>query len=108
MTLDTIVVSDTAAEKTDRYLTATQLKRVLREETGYVCTQTSPNHDGLYADDEFVMRGEFDGQALDIVFAVEEDCVVVVTQMSQHDDSLRGHFYEYVGETASDAIEYAE
>lgn len=108
MTVETVEITDTAAEKTDRYLTAAQLERVLREETGYVCTKTSPNHDDLYADNEFVMRGEFCGQALDIVFAVETDRVVVITQMSQHSESLRGRFYEHVGETAADAVAFVD
>jgi hypothetical protein len=107
MCLDRIEVSHTAAQKADRYLTESQLRRVLREETGYVCTKSSPNHDDLYADDEFLMRGEFCGQSLDIVFAVEDDRVVVVTQMAQHSESLRGRFYQYVGDSAADGVDHA-
>lgn len=107
MSLTTIEVTKTAAEKRARYLNESQLKDALREATGYVCRKSSPNHDNLYADNEFIIRGEFDGQALDIVFTVEDECVVVITQMSQHSDSLRGRFYEYVGESAADAVEYA-
>lgn len=107
MSLDRIDVSHTAAEKAGRYLSPDRLRSVLREESGYVCRQSSPTHEGLYPDNEFVMRGEFDGVSLDIVFVVEETHTVVVTQMSQHSDSLRGRFYEYVGETATDAVAYA-
>lgn len=106
MCLDRVEITDTAAEKADRYLSEAELERALRQGTGYVCTQTSPNHEDLYPDNEFVMRGEFCGQSLDIVFTVEDDRVVVVTQMSQHADSLRGRFYEYVGDSAADAVEY--
>ena len=54
------------------------------------------------------MRGEFFGQSLDIIFAVEDDHIVVITQMSQHSDSLRGRFYEFIGSSVTAAIEYAE
>jgi len=104
MTVDRVEISHTAAEKADRYLSPAQLETVLREHTGYVCRRTSPNHDNLYPDNEFTLRGEFYGLSLDIVFAVESDRVAVITQMSQHSDSLRGQFYEYVGDTAEDAI----
>mgnify|MGYP006296354091 CR=1 FL=1 len=107
MCLDTIEVTKTAAEKRDRYLNEAQLTDALRAETGYVCRKSSPNHEDLYADNEFIIRGEFDGHELDIVFTVEENRVVIITQMSQHSDSLRGRFYEYVGESAADAVEYA-
>ncbi|GAA5433526.1 hypothetical protein [Haloarcula japonica] len=107
MNVDRITVSHTAMEKADRYLTPEQLKTVLREHTGYVCRRTSPNHDDLYPNNEFTLRGEFCGLPLDIVFAVEDDHVTVITQMSQHSDSLRGQFYEYVGDTAEDAVEHA-
>jgi hypothetical protein len=106
MGLNRIEVTKTAAKKAHRYLTPRQLKTVLREHTGYVCTQTSPNHEGLYADNEFILRGEFYGHTLDIVFVIEANHTVVVTQMSQHNDSLRGRFYEHVGETATDAVQY--
>ena len=54
-------------------------------------------------------RGEFYQVQLDIVFVVEQHSdLVIVTQMSQHSDSLRGRFYQYVGETVGDAIEYAD
>lgn len=105
MSIDRIEVTRTAAKKSGRYLTPTQLRTVLREHTGYVCTRSSPNHEGLYSDTEFIIRGEFYGCSLDIVFVVEANHLVVVTQMSQHNDSLRGRFYEYVGETAADAID---
>jgi|APHM01.1.fsa_nt_gi hypothetical protein len=105
MRTDTIEITRTAAKKAGRYLTPAQLRTVLREHTGYVCTRSSPNHEGLYSDTDFIMRGEFFGHSLDIVFVVEPDHLVVVTQMSQHNDSLRGRFYEYVGETAADAID---
>jgi hypothetical protein len=106
MNVDSIEVSGTAAEKRSRYLSVAQLKTVLREQTGYVCTKSSPNHDNLYPDNKFILRGEFYDTQLDIVFVVEEnDHVVVVTQMSQHSDSLRGRFYRHVGEGVSDAIE---
>jgi hypothetical protein len=108
MQIDSIDVSETAAKKATRYLTAAQLRRVLRTETGYVCTRTSPNHDDLYADDTFIMRGDFCGQSLDIVFAVEGESLVVITQTSQHADSLRGRFYQYVGDSAADALEYVD
>lgn len=108
MSIDSIEVSGTARQKTDRYLSVPQLKTVLREATGYVCTKSSPNHDGLYPDNEFILRGEFCGLPLDIVFVVETDCIVVVTQMSQHSESLRGRFYEHVGETVADAVDYAQ
>lgn len=108
MQIDTIDVSETAAEKATRYLTAAQLRRVLREETGYVCTRTSPNHDNLYADNKFIMRGEFCGHSLDIVFAVDGRSIVVITQTSQHADSLRGRFYQYVGDSAAAALEYED
>jgi ADP-ribose pyrophosphatase YjhB (NUDIX family) len=108
MSLERIEITETAGEKRDRYLTESQLRRALREETGYVCRRSSPNHDDLYATTEFIIRGEFCGHALDIVFTVEDDRIVVITQMSQHSDSLRGRFYEYVGESVADAIECAE
>ena len=105
MSIDRIHITHTAAKKSGRYLTPTQLRTVLREQTGYVCTRCSPNHDGLYSDTEFILRGEFYGVPLDIVFVVEPDHLVVVTQMSQHNGNLRGRFYEYVGETAADAVD---
>ncbi|ERH02587.1 MAG: hypothetical protein J07HN6_00625 [Halonotius sp. J07HN6] len=109
MDTDSITVSGTAAKKASRYLTPAQLKTVLCEQTGYVCTKSSPNHDDLYPDNKFILRGEFFDVQLDIVFIVEEDtAIVVVTQMSQHNDSLRGRFYEHVGETVSDAVEYTQ
>jgi len=52
----------------------------------------------------FLLRGTFFGMDLDVVFTVETDRVVVVTQMSQHSKSLRGRFYEQVGTTAADAV----
>lgn len=97
-------MTDTAAEKSDRYLTPAQLRRALRTGEGYLARKSSPNHDDLYDTRQFVFRGEFEGVSLDIVFRVEDEYVVVITQMSQHADSLRGHFYEQVGTTASDAI----
>jgi hypothetical protein len=102
--LDRIVVSDTAREKRGRYLDEAAVVEALRSGEGYVCRKSSPNHEGLYEDNRFVFRGEFDGVALDLVFVVEADHVVVVTQMSQHADSLRGRFYERVGSTAADAV----
>lgn len=105
--LDTIAVSQTAREKRGRYLGPKQLRSALRECTGYVCRKTSPNHEGLYDDSKFIMRGEFFDTPLDIVFTVEPDRVVVVTQMSQHSESVRGRFYEQVGTTARDAVEAA-
>ena len=106
---DSIKVSETAARKHSRYLTTAQLKAVLRGQTGYICTKSSPNHDDLYSDNKFILRGEFYQVQLDIVFVVEQHSdLVVVTQMSQHSDSLRGRFYQYVGETVGDAIEYAD
>jgi len=106
---DNIKVSETAAKKRSRYLTTAQLKTVLREQTGYVCTKSSPNHNNLYSDTKFILRGEFYETQLDIVFVIEQHSdLVVVTQMSQHSDSLRGRFYQYVGETVSDAIEYVQ
>ncbi len=41
---------------------------------------------------------------LNIVFTIERDHVVVVTQMSQHSQSLRGRFYERVGTTTAEAV----
>jgi hypothetical protein len=102
--LDDIVVTQTAREKSDRYLTPAQLRTALRQGSGYVCRKTSPAHEGLYDDSKFILRGIFSGTDLDIVFTVESDRVVVVTQMSQHSQSLRGRFYERVGTTAADAV----
>jgi hypothetical protein len=106
MSLERIEVTKTAGEKRDRYLNESQLKRVIWEESGYVCRKSSPNHEDLYATNEFIIRGEFCGHALDIVFTIEDDRIVVITQMSQHSESLRGRFYEYVGETVADAVAY--
>ena len=102
--LQDIRVTDTAAEKSDRYLTPAQLRRALRAGEGYVARKRSPNHDDLYDDTRFVFRGEFGDTPLDVVFEVEDECVVVITQMSQHADSLRGRFYERVGTTVADAV----
>jgi len=99
-----IEITATAREKSNRYLTPAQLHTVLRAETGYVCRKTSPAHEGLYDDSKFILRGTFFGMDLDVVFTVETDRVVVVTQMSQHSKSLRGRFYEQVGTTAADAV----
>ena len=99
-----IRVSDTAREKRGRYLTPDQLRDAIRAETGHVCRRTSPNHDGLYDPNRFLFRGTFAGRPLDIVFVVDPDRIVVVTQMSQHADSVRGRFYEAVGTTARDAV----
>ena len=106
--LANIDVSDTARKKRGRYLTPDQLRTALRTETGYVCRRTSPNHDGLYDLNKFLFRGTFAGRSLDIVFVVEASRTVVVTQMSQHADSVRGRFYEAVGETARDAVRLSE
>jgi hypothetical protein len=102
--LDDIRVTRTARQKSNRYLTPAQLRTVLREESGYVCRKSSPAHEGLYDDSKFILRGTFLGMDLDIVFTVETDRVVVVTQMSQHSESLRGRFYERIGATAADAV----
>lgn len=101
--LGDIAVSDTAAEKRGRYLTPAQLRTALREGSGRVYRRSSPNHDGLYDQRRFVIRGTFAGTPLDIVFAVETGRVVVVTQMSQHATTLEGRFYEAIGTTAADA-----
>ncbi|EMA39123.1 hypothetical protein [Halobiforma nitratireducens] len=102
--LDTIHITTTTREKRDRYLTPAELKTVLRERSGYVCRKVSPNHEGLYDETKFILRGTFFDMDLDIVFTVESDHIVVLTQMSQHADSLRGQFYEQVGTTAADAV----
>ncbi|AFZ74236.1 hypothetical protein [Natronobacterium gregoryi] len=102
--LDTIHVTKTARKKRDRYLTPEELKVVLRNRSGYVCRKVSPSHEDLYDKTKFIMRGSFFELDLDIVFTVESNRTVVVTQMSQHTDSLRGHFYEQVGTTAADAV----
>ncbi len=102
--LDRVVVSDTARQKRGRYLDEAAIVDALRSGEGYVCRKASPNHDGLYDERKFTMRGTFDGTDVDIVFVVEDDRVVVVTQMSQHADSLRGRFHERVGSTAADAV----
>lgn len=102
--LDDIRVTKTARDKRDRYLTPAQLRTALRAGSGYLCRKTSPNHDGLYDDSKFLLRGSFAGVELDIVFQVESDHVVVITQMSQHSESVRGRFYEHVGSTAADAV----
>jgi hypothetical protein len=102
--LDDIEVTRTAREKRTRYLTPAQLRTALREESGYVCRKSSPAHEGLYDDSKFILRGTFFDTGLDIVFTVETDRVVVVTQMSQHSESLRGRFYERIGTTAADAV----
>ncbi len=102
--LDDIRVTETAREKRNRYLTPAQLRATLRDGTGYVCRKQSPNHDGLYDSSKFLMRGQFFETELDIAFVLEDDHTVVVTQMSQHSESLRGRFYERVGTTAADAV----
>lgn len=102
--LDDIVVTQTAREKHNRYLTPAQLRAALRQGSGYVCRKRSPAHEGLYDDSKFIIRGTFSDTDLDIVFTVESDRVVVITQMSQHSQSLRGRFYERVGTTAADAV----
>jgi hypothetical protein len=102
--LDDVRVTRTARDKRDRYLTPAELRAAIREGAGYVCRKTSPNHDGLYDDSEFLLRGTFSGVELDIVFRIERDHVVVITQMSQHSESVRGRFYEHVGSTAADAV----
>ena len=102
--LDDIVITQTARQKSNRYLTPAGLRTALREGSGYVCRKTSPAHEGLYDDSKFIIRGTFSGVDLDIVFTVESDRVVVVTQMSQHSQSLRGRFHERVGATAADAV----
>lgn len=102
--LDEIRITETARAKRGRYLTCDQLRTVLRARSGYVCRKCSPNHEGLYDESEFLMRGTFFATDLDIVFTIESNCVVVVTQMSQHNESLRGRFYERVGTTAADAV----
>jgi hypothetical protein len=102
--LDDVVITQTAREKSNRYLTPAQLRTTLREASGYVCRKTSPAHEGLYDDSKFIIRGTFSDTDLDIVFTVESDRVVVVTQMSQHSQSLRGRFYERIGTTAADAV----
>lgn len=102
--LDEIQVSRTARTKRDRYLTPDQLRTALREGSGYVCRKASPNHEGLYDDSRFILRGTLFSMNLNIVFTIERDHVVVVTQMSQHSQSLRGRFYERVGTTTAEAV----
>jgi hypothetical protein len=99
-----IQITETAREKRERYLTPAQLRTALEEGSGYVCRKRSPNHEGLYDESKFLMRGTFFETELDIAFVVERDHIVVVTQMSQHSRSLRGRFYERVGTTAADAV----
>ncbi|ELY97571.1 hypothetical protein C482_13149 [Natrialba chahannaoensis JCM 10990] len=102
--LDTIRITTTARKKCDRYLTPAELKTTLRDRSGYVCRKVSPNHEGLYDKTKFIIRGTFFDIDLDIVFVVESDHIVILTQMSQHADSLRGQFYEQVGTTVADAV----
>jgi|APHM01.1.fsa_nt_gi hypothetical protein len=102
--LDEIIVSKTASDKQRRYLTPTQLRTVLREENGRVHRRSSPNHDGLYPKNKFVFRGTFHEKQLDIVFVTEDTQTTVITQMSQHTESLQGMYYEQVGTTAAEAI----
>ncbi|PSQ45453.1 hypothetical protein BRD17_01410 [Halobacteriales archaeon SW_7_68_16] len=102
--LDDIRISATAREKRERYLSPNQLRTVLRSRTGYVCRKASPTHEGLYDDNRFLLRGTFFDVDLDIVFVVADGHATVVTQMSQHATSVRGRFYEYVGESAADAV----
>ena len=102
--LDEIIVTKTARDKQRRYLTPAQLRTVLREGVGRVHRRTSPNHDGLYPQNKFVFRGTFQETELDIVFIVEDGQTTIITQMSQHAESLQGMYYEQVGTTATEAI----
>lgn len=102
--LHDIDISQTAREKRGRYLRPDQLRSAVRDGTGHVYRRTSPNHEGLYDENKFILRGTFDGVELDIVFVVEQTQIVVVTQMSQHKTTLRGRFYEEVGRTVADAV----
>lgn len=106
--MSTIHISSTADDKSKRYLSNEELEDTIRNGEGYVCRRTSPNHKNLYNDSNFLMRGEFHGEKLDIVFAVNDDSIGVITQMSQHADSYRGRFYEKIGDSVQDAVTYVE
>ena len=106
--MDTVQISSTAKEKSNRYLSTKQLEDIIRNGEGYVCRRTSPNHEGLYNDNKFIMRGKFYGKKLDIVFAVNDENIGVITQMSQHADTYKGRFYQKVGDSVKDAVEYME
>jgi hypothetical protein len=105
--LENIVISETARKKRDRYLRPEQLRGTLRNESGSVYRRSSPNHDGLYDENTFILRGTFHETALDIVFVVEHAKVVVVTQMGQHATTMEGRFHESIGETVPDAIRWS-
>ncbi|MFT4880650.1 MAG: hypothetical protein ACI9CA_000933 [Natronomonas sp.] len=102
--LHDIVISETARKKRDRYLRPDQLRRTLRNGSGSVYRRSSPNHDGLYDESRFILRGTFHGKDLDIVFVVERTTITVVTQMGQHATTMQGRFYDEVGRTAADAV----
>jgi hypothetical protein len=86
--LDEIQVSRTARTKRDRYLTPDQF-----------VGRPHPTTRGCTT-----IRDSFFGMNLNIVFTIERDHVVAVTQMSQHSQSLRGRFYERVGTTTVEAV----
>jgi hypothetical protein len=104
--MDTIHVSNTAKNKSERYLSAKQLRDVIYCEEGYICRKTSPNHEGLYDDNKFIMRGRFYDTNIDIVFVVGDKDITVITQMSQHTNSLQGRYYQEIGNSVEDAISY--
>lgn len=104
--LDTIHISGTAKDKSKRYLSEEQLKNVIKYKEGYICKKTSPNHEGLYEDNKFIMRGRFYDTNIDIVFVIEDRNITVITQMSQHTNSLRGRYYQEIGNSVEDAISY--
>lgn len=104
--IDSIYISNTAKNKSNRYLSSDQLRSVIRHKEGYICKKASPNHEDLYEDNKFIMRGEFYDVEIDIVFVVGGEDITVVTQMSQHANSLKGRYYQKIGNSVEDTLSY--
>jgi hypothetical protein len=108
-----VVLTDTVRSKSDRYYTADQLEEIMvSDDAGTTYRETSSYNPEMHDDNSFILRTEAYEQpnvtenVIDIIFEVQEDIVLVITQKSKHEQNYdnKPEFYEEIGSSVTTAI----
>lgn len=106
-----IVVTDTAKRKAtrqykDSYLTEDQIRDCIQTGGGQIYRETSPVNPEMYPDNEFIWR-VYDPMRVDFAIVVQDNKVIVKTQMSHHTETEEydgSEFYEEIGSSLTEML----